>query len=149
MLYISLPCYPDSAIFPHPLLEFISCPGYKQVYLTRDVTEHCFLHCFSAGQSKMARVSQDKQRSGLFFPEICSVLVHKSLCSSLHSTYYPFVHLPDHPFFHSSMHPSIFLSRRESVFELGNSKWRCFSLSHSSYRKISVLSFYFFFPPLN
>ncbi|XP_023378699.1 tripartite motif-containing protein 66 isoform X1 [Pteropus vampyrus] len=60
--------------------EFIFCPGCKQVCLTRDVTEHFFLHCFSVGQSKMARnCSECKEKRAA---HILCTYCNRWLCSS-------------------------------------------------------------------
>ncbi|XP_066106987.1 tripartite motif-containing protein 66 isoform X2 [Saccopteryx bilineata] len=60
--------------------ELISCPGYKQVYPTRDVTEHFFLQCFSAEQFKMARnCSECKEKRAA---HILCTYCNRWLCSS-------------------------------------------------------------------
>ncbi|XP_070130788.1 tripartite motif-containing protein 66 isoform X9 [Equus caballus] len=61
-------------------LEFISCPGCKQVYLTKDVTEHFLLQCFSTGQHKMARnCSECKEKRAA---HILCTYCNRWLCSS-------------------------------------------------------------------
>ncbi|XP_014401327.1 PREDICTED: tripartite motif-containing protein 66 isoform X1 [Myotis brandtii] len=60
--------------------ELISCPGCKRVYPTRDVTEHFFLQCFSAGQFKMARnCSECKEKRAA---HILCTYCNRWLCSS-------------------------------------------------------------------
>nr|XP_044607554.1 tripartite motif-containing protein 66 isoform X3 [Equus asinus] len=60
--------------------EFISCPGCKQVYLTKDVTEHFLLQCFSTGQHKMARnCSECKEKRAA---HILCTYCNRWLCSS-------------------------------------------------------------------
>ncbi|XP_047733858.1 tripartite motif-containing protein 66 isoform X5 [Prionailurus viverrinus] len=60
--------------------ELISCPGCKQVDLTRDVTEHFFLQCFSTGKSKMARnCSECKEKRAA---HILCTYCNRWLCSS-------------------------------------------------------------------
>ncbi|XP_058519402.1 tripartite motif-containing protein 66 isoform X4 [Ochotona princeps] len=60
--------------------ELISCPGCKQVFLTRDVTEHFFLQCFATGQPKMARnCSECKEKRAA---HILCTYCNRWLCSS-------------------------------------------------------------------
>ena len=129
--------------FP-PLPELITCPGCTQVYPTSDVTEYFFLQCFSAGQFKMTRVSQDKQRNSWSFSELCGAPVHKSV--SLHQTHYPAIHLPNHPSIHASFYASI--QKRIKMFELGKAKWEYFSLTDLT-KKYQYWAFTCFFLPLS
>lgn len=75
--YHNLLCCPDSVVCLS-LLELISCPGCQRVYLTRDVTEHIFLQCFSPVKPTMARVSQDKGICRRWFTEIDDIPVYRS-----------------------------------------------------------------------
>ncbi|XP_040612580.1 tripartite motif-containing protein 66 isoform X1 [Mesocricetus auratus] len=60
--------------------ELISCPGCHRVYLTRDVTEHIFLQCFSPGQPTMARnCSECKEKRAA---HILCTYCNRWLCSS-------------------------------------------------------------------
>ncbi|XP_051005329.1 tripartite motif-containing protein 66 [Acomys russatus] len=60
--------------------ELIFCPGCQRVYLTRDVTEHIFLQCFSPGKPTMARnCSECKEKRAA---HILCTHCNRWLCSS-------------------------------------------------------------------
>ncbi|XP_038938511.1 tripartite motif-containing protein 66 isoform X7 [Rattus norvegicus] len=60
--------------------ELISCPGCQRIYLTRDVTEHIFLQCFSPGKPTMARsCSECKEKRAA---HILCTYCNRWLCSS-------------------------------------------------------------------
>uniref|UniRef100_A0A8I5YCM4 Tripartite motif-containing 66 n=3 Tax=Rattus norvegicus TaxID=10116 RepID=A0A8I5YCM4_RAT len=63
-----------------PDAELISCPGCQRIYLTRDVTEHIFLQCFSPGKPTMARsCSECKEKRAA---HILCTYCNRWLCSS-------------------------------------------------------------------
>lgn len=118
--YYNLLCCLDSTVCLS-LLELISCPGCQRIYLTRDVTEHIFLQCFSPGKPTMARVSQDKEIYRWWFTEIDETPVYRSsLCPWLVT---PLPAILIHPSVHpSSIYPPTHPSTHPSIHSGGNKK---------------------------
>ncbi|XP_052031267.1 tripartite motif-containing protein 66 isoform X4 [Apodemus sylvaticus] len=71
---------PTCSMCGRDLPQLISCPGCQRVYLTRDVTEHIFLQCFSPVKPTMARnCSECKEKRAA---HILCTYCNRWLCSS-------------------------------------------------------------------